>query len=340
MESQTILVTGGAGYIGSHTVVSLLEAGYDCVVIDNLENSSARAIDRIEAITSRRPAFVEADVNDRAALEQVFAHHDISGVIHFAGLKAVGESVSMPRRYYDVNIGSTVSLLEAMENADVRRLVFSSSATVYAADTEPPLTEDAATGATSPYGRTKHMIEQILTDVVAADSSWRIGLLRYFNPVGAHPSGQIGEDPKGIPNNLMPFVMQVAVGKFPELKVFGDDYPTPDGTCIRDYIHVVDLARGHLAALRRLDEIEGLHIWNLGTGRGSSVLEVVEAAGRAVGQPIPYQVVGRRAGDVPVSFASTEKAERELQWRAEHTMDNMCADHWNWQRNNPGGYEG
>lgn len=339
MANQQILVTGGAGYIGSHTVVALLEAGHDCVVVDNLENSSLKAIDGIEAITGRRPEFIRADVADREAMHQVFDDHRFDGVIHFAGLKAVGESVEVPRRYYDVNVGSTLGLIDAMDRADVRRLVFSSSATVYSPDAEAPLEEAAATGAVNPYGRTKHMIEEILTDVAAADDRWSIGLLRYFNPVGAHPSGHIGEDPKGIPNNLMPFVMQVAVGRLKELSVWGADYDTPDGTCIRDYIHVVDLARGHLAALRRLAEIDGPHIWNLGTGQGTSVLEVVAAAGRAVGQPIPHRVADRRPGDMAVTYADTTKAQRELGWHAEYTIDNMCADHWNWQSTHPGGYD-
>lgn len=339
VSQRTILVTGGAGYIGSHTVVALLEAGDRVVVVDDLSNSSELALDGVEAITGNRPTFVEADVSDRAALDAVFAAHDIDGVIHFAGLKAVGESVEQPLRYYRVNLGSTFTLLEAMAAADVHQLVFSSSATVYAADAVSPLQEAAATGPVNPYGRTKFMIEQILTDVAASDERWRIGLLRYFNPVGAHESGRIGEDPKGIPNNLMPFIMQVAIGRREELAVFGDDYETPDGTGVRDYIHVVDLARGHVRALAKLDEEAGVHVWNLGTGRGTSVLEMLAAAEKAVGHEIPHRVVDRRPGDLAVSYADPTKAQAELDWRAERTVDNMCADHWNWQHQNPEGYE-
>ena len=335
---RTILVTGGAGYIGSHTVVALLEAGHQVVVIDNLENSSEGAIDGIESITGVRPTFVEADVRDDAALAKIFGDHPIDGVIHFAGLKAVGESTEQPIRYYRNNLDSTLSLVEAMSDSGVHALVFSSSATVYAPEVEPPFTEGDATEPINPYGRTKRMIEQMLTDLATTDDRWRIGLLRYFNPVGAHSSGSIGEDPIGIPNNLMPFVMQVAVGRREELSVFGGDYDTPDGSAIRDYIHVVDLARGHLAALRRLEEVTGVHIWNLGTGVGTTVLEVVAAAEKAVGHPIPHRIVGRRPGDLAVSFADPTKAQDELGWRAEYTIDNMCVDHWNWQRQHPDGY--
>jgi UDP-glucose 4-epimerase len=337
-QMETILVTGGAGYIGSHTCVALLEAGYDVVVVDDLSNGSEHAVSEAAAIAGRSIAFHRIDVADRAALEEVFAEHPIDGVIHFAGLKAVGESVSEPLRYFRVNLGTTLTLAETMAARGVKCLVFSSSATVYSSDAAVPLHEDAMIGPTNPYGDTKAMIERVLTAVGAADPELAVALLRYFNPVGAHESGRIGEDPAGVPNNLMPFIMQVAVGKFAELSVFGDDYDTPDGTCIRDYIHVVDLARGHVAALRHLAEAPGVHAWNLGTGRGTSVLEMIDAAERAVGHPIPRRVVGRRPGDQPVSYADVSKAERELGWRAERTIDNMCVDHWQWQRTHPDGF--
>ena len=335
---ETILVTGGAGYIGSHTCVALLEAGYDVVVVDDLSNGSEQAVTEAAAIAGRSIEFHRIDVGDRAALDKVFAARPIDGVIHFAGLKAVGESVAEPLRYFRVNLGTTLTLTETMAAHGVKRLVFSSSATVYSPAASVPLHEDAATGPTNPYGETKAMIEQILTSVGAADPEMAVALLRYFNPVGAHESGRIGEDPAGIPNNLMPFVMQVAVGKLAELSVFGDDYDTPDGTCIRDYIHVVDLARGHVAALRRLAEAPGVHTWNLGTGHGTSVFEMIAAVERAVGHPIQRRVVGRRSGDQPVSYADVSRAQRDLGWRAERTIDNMCADHWNWQRTHPDGF--
>ena len=337
-DKKTILVTGGAGYIGSHTCVELLEANFDVVAVDNLVNGSIRALDAVARITGTAPEFYELDVADRSALEDVFAAHSIDGVIHFAGLKAVGESVREPVRYYRVNIGSTLALLEVMAAHAVDTFVFSSSATVYSTTATVPLSEGAPTGPINPYGQTKLMIEQILADAVASDPACRVGLLRYFNPVGAHPSGIMGEDPAGLPNNLMPYVMQVAVGKLDELEVFGDDYDTPDGTGVRDYIHVVDLARGHVAALRRLAEVGGLHTWNLGTGNGISVMEIIAAASRAVGHDIPYRIVGRRSGDTDVSYADATKAAEELNWRAERTIDNMVDDHWNWQRQNPDGY--
>jgi len=335
---ETILVTGGAGYIGSHTCVALLEAGYDVVVVDDLSNGSEHAVIEAAALGGRSIEFRQIDVADRAELDDVFVNRTIDGVIHFAGLKAVGESVADPLRYFRVNLGTTLTLAETMAHHGVKRLVFSSSATVYSPEAAVPLHEDAVTGPTNPYGETKAMIERILTAAVEADPAMAVALLRYFNPVGAHQSGRIGEDPAGIPNNLMPFIMQVAVGKLAELSVFGDDYDTPDGTCIRDYIHVVDLARGHVAALRRLAENRGVHTWNLGTSHGTSVFEMIDAVERAVGQPIPRRVVGRRAGDQPVSFADVSKAERELGWRAERTIDNMCADHWEWQRTHPEGF--
>jgi UDP-glucose 4-epimerase len=337
-QMETILVTGGAGYIGSHTCVALLEAGYDVVVVDDLSNGSEHAVTEAASIADRSITFHRLDVADRDALDKVFAAHPIDGVIHFAGLKAVGESVADPLRYFRVNLDTTLTLAETMSARGVKRLVFSSSATVYSPAASVPLHEDAVTGPTNPYGDTKEMIERILTSAGHADPELAVALLRYFNPVGAHESGRIGEDPAGIPNNLMPFIMQVAVGKLAELSVYGDDYDTPDGTCIRDYIHVVDLARGHVAALRHLAETPGVHTWNLGTGRGTSVFEMIDAVERAVGHPIPRRVVGRRAGDQPVSFADVTKAERDLGWRAERTIDNMCSDHWHWQRTHPDGF--
>jgi UDP-glucose 4-epimerase len=335
---EKILVTGGAGYIGSHTCVELIGAGYDVVVVDDLSNGSSAAVAEAASIAESDIEFHQMDCADQAALASLFDAHRFDGVIHFAGLKAVGESVHDPLRYFSVNLGTTLTLAETMAAAGVTRLVFSSSATVYSPAAAMPLSEESLTGPTNPYGETKAMIEQILTAAGSADPSLAIGLLRYFNPVGAHASGRIGEDPAGIPNNLMPFIMQVAVGKLPELSIYGADYDTPDGTCIRDYIHVVDLARGHVAALRRLATHPGVHTWNLGTGRGTSVYEMLSAAERAVGHDIPHRVVGRRAGDQPVSFADVTKAQRELGWRAERTIDNMCADHWHWQRTHPLGF--
>jgi len=337
-DVETILVTGGAGYIGSHTCVELLAAGYEVVVVDDLSNGSRRAVDEVAAIAGRRVDFVDLDVADGAALDAVFAQRRVDGVIHFAGLKSVGESVADPLRYFRVNLDTTLTLAETMAEHGVRRLVFSSSATVYSPAAPMPLAEDAPVGPTNPYGETKAMIERILGAAAAADPDLAVGLLRYFNPIGAHESGRIGEDPAGVPNNLMPFVMQVAVGKLPELSIYGADYDTPDGTCIRDYIHVVDLARGHVAALRRLAETPGAHTWNLGTGNGTSVNEVVAAAERAVGHPIRRRVVGRRPGDQPVSYADVGRASTELGWRAERTIDDMCADHWRWQRTHPDGF--
>ena len=334
---RTILVTGGAGYIGSHTCVQLLDAGFEVVVVDNLSNSSSIAVDRVRELASGELHFEEVDLRDRAALSSVFDAHAIDGVVHFAGLKAVGESVEIPLAYYDNNVAGTVSLLEVMAEHDIRDLVFSSSCTVYGQPDEVPVTEAAPIGAVSPYGRTKLYIEEMIRDV-AATGGWRALLLRYFNPVGAHPSGRIGEDPDGVPNNLMPFAMQVAIGRRPQLNVFGADYDTPDGTCIRDYIHVVDLADAHLAALRALEQVDGCRAVNVGTGTGSSVLEVVSAAGRAVGEAIPYEIVGRRAGDVPCVYADTTMAGELLGWSSRFDLDDMCRDHWNWQRANPNGY--
>ncbi|MDQ8020541.1 MAG: UDP-glucose 4-epimerase GalE [Moraxellaceae bacterium] len=336
---KRILVTGGAGYIGSHTCLELLNAGFEVVVVDNLCNSKAESLRRVEELTGRKiAAFHRVDIRDRAALREVFAAHAIDAVIHFAALKAVGESVAQPLRYYENNIAGTVALTETMAEAGVKAIVFSSSATVYGDPASVPIREDFPTGPTNPYGRTKWMTEFVLSDLAVADKDWRVALLRYFNPVGAHPSGRIGEDPNGIPNNLMPFVSQVAVGKRSRLSVFGGDYATPDGTGVRDYIHVVDLAKGHVAALRRLAERSGVLTVNLGTGRGYSVLEVVKAFETASGRPVPYDIVARRPGDVAQCYAEPTLAEQELGWRAGLDLDAMCRDAWNWQNQNPAGY--
>ena len=335
------LVTGGAGYIGSHTCVELLAAGQEVVIIDDLSNSSAVAVRRIEELGGRALAgFVEADVRDRAALARVFADHRITAVIHFAAKKAVGESVAQPLAYYDNNLQGLLSVLQAMAGADCRRMVFSSSATVYGDPATVPIREDFPTSATNPYGWTKWMGEQILRDLAASDARWNIILLRYFNPVGAHASGRIGEDPDGVPNNLMPYVSQVAVGRLPRLRVFGGDYPTPDGTGVRDYIHVVDLALGHLRALECIEALGGVTTLNLGTGRGYSVLEIVRAFERASGRSVPYDVVARRSGDVAACWADPARAQAVLGWRAERGLDAMCADAWRWQQSNPLGYRG
>lgn len=335
------LVTGGAGYIGSHTCVELLAAGRDVVVIDDLSNSSPEALRRIEELGGRPLAgFVEADVRDRRALEGIFAAHEVEAVIHFAARKAVGESVAQPLAYYDNNLQGLLSVLQAMDAADCRRMVFSSSATVYGDPASVPIREDFPTTATNPYGWTKLMGEQILRDLANADGRWNVVLLRYFNPVGAHSSGRIGEDPDGLPNNLMPFVSQVAVGRLERLRVFGDDYPTPDGTGVRDYIHVVDLALGHLRALERIDTLAGVTTLNLGTGRGYSVLEMVRAFELACGRPVPYDVVARRPGDIAACWADPARAQAMLGWKAERGLAAMCEDAWRWQRMNPLGYRG
>ena len=333
-----ILVTGGAGYIGSHTCVELLDAGHDVVVVDNLSNSKETAIERVREITGRPLALVKADLRDRPALDALFREYSFDAVIHFAGLKAVGESTQIPLDYYDNNIGGTLTLCQAMADAGVKALVFSSSATVYGDPASVPIREDFPVSATNPYGRTKLFIEEILRDLHRADGEWDIVLLRYFNPVGAHASGRIGEDPNGMPNNLMPFVAQVAIGKRPELSVFGGDYDTPDGTGVRDYIHVVDLARGHLAALRRLADRPGVVTYNLGTGRGYSVLEMVRAFEQASGRPVPYRVVARRPGDIATCYADPALARAELGWQAELGIDAMVRDGWRWQSDNPDGY--
>lgn len=336
---DTLLLTGATGYIASHTWVALLEAGYDVVGIDNLCNSKRVVVDRIAAITGRTPRFVEGDVRDRALLDRVFSRHAIRGVIHFAALKAVGESVARPLSYYDNNINGLLSLCDAMRAAQVRELVFSSSATVYGNSHAVPIREDFPLSATNPYGQTKLIGEQILRDLERAEPDWRIAYLRYFNPVGAHESGLIGEDPGGVPNNLMPYVAQVAGGRRDKLMVFGGDYPTADGTGVRDYIHVCDLADGHLAALRYLHERRRSLTVNLGTGRGYSVLEVVRAYQRASGRPIPYQIVARRAGDIAQCFADPALAHQTLGWRARHDLDRMCQDSWRWQSMNPMGFQ-
>ncbi|HUQ40590.1 MAG TPA: UDP-glucose 4-epimerase GalE [Acidimicrobiales bacterium] len=338
-DQGTVLVTGGAGYIGSHTCVALLQAGWAVVVLDNLSNSSPVAVERVRALAGGDLTFTEGDIRDRATLDRVFAERPIDAVVHFAGLKAVGESVEHPLRYFSHNVVGSVHLLEAMQSAGVRDLVFSSSCTVYGQPDTVPVTEDAPLSAASPYGRTKLFIEDMLRDIAASEPGWRVLLLRYFNPVGAHPSGTIGEDPADIPNNLMPFVMQVAVGRRDHLVVFGDDYPTPDGTCVRDYIHVEDLAAGHLAALEAVDRVEGCQAVNLGTGVGSSVLDVVRSASAAVGRDIPSVIGPRRAGDVAATWAEASLARSLLGWEATRTLADMCADHWRWQSQNPVGYE-
>jgi UDP-glucose 4-epimerase len=334
-----LLVTGGAGYIGSHTCIELIRAGHEPIVVDNLSNSKHEALRRIERITGRRLQFYQADIRDQAAMRSVFAKHSLEAVVHFAGLKAVGESVEKPLLYYDNNVSGTVSLCQVMSDAGVKRIVFSSSATVYGDPHAVPIREDFPVGATTnPYGRSKFMIEEILRDLYVSDQDWRIGLLRYFNPVGAHESGLIGEDPNGIPSNLMPYIAQVAVGRRPYLNVFGDNYGTPDGTGVRDYIHVVDLAMGHVAALRYLERDEGVLTVNLGTGRGYSVLEMVKAFSKACGKDIPYKIAPPRAGDVACCYADPGLALERLGWRAERGIEAMCADTWRWQSMNPEGF--
>ncbi len=337
--TDKILVTGGAGYIGSHTTLALLEAGFEVVVLDNLCNSSAESLRRVEQICGKAPLFVQGDIRDRALLDELFAAHSITAVLHFAGLKAVGESVRKPLDYYANNVAGSVNLCQAMAAAGVFRLVFSSSATVYGEPTQMPIGEDLPTGVpTNPYGRSKLMVEELLQDLAASDPRWSIALLRYFNPVGAHASGLIGEDPNGIPNNLLPYISQVAIGSLKQLSVFGDDYPTADGTGVRDYIHVLDLADGHLKALRAIGRQAGVNIWNLGTGTGYSVLQMIRAFEQASGQPVPYQVVERRPGDIAECWADPTKAARELGWKAERGLPQMMADTWRWQLANPQGY--
>ena len=336
---MNILVTGGAGYIGSHTIIELIKNNHKVIVADNLSNSSRESIARVEKITNSQIPFYKIDVRDKKALEEIFLNNQIDAVIHFAGLKAVGESVAKPLEYYENNIDSTLVLLKTMQKFSVKKLIFSSSATVYGTPSELPLTEASRVGVgiTNPYGKTKFMIEQILRDLSVADSSFEITALRYFNPIGAHDSGLIGEDPNGIPNNLLPYVSQVAIGKLEKVNVFGDDYNTPDGTGVRDYIHVVDLARGHVAALEHMKS--GFSTYNLGTGVGVSVLELISAFSKACGKDIPYQITDRRAGDIASCYASSQKAEQELSWKAEKTIDDACADSWHWQSQNPNGYK-
>jgi UDP-glucose 4-epimerase len=334
----TILVTGGAGFIGSHTCVELLDGGYEVVVVDNLVNSRAESVARVERITGKKVTFYQDDARDKAALSRIFDAHDITGAIHFAALKAVGESVAMPIEYYSNNIGSLLTVLDVMRERNVRNFVFSSSATVYGVPKSVPIDESFPLSATNPYGQSKLIAEQILRDLEISDASWRIATLRYFNPVGAHESGLIGEDPAGVPNNLMPYVAQVAVGKLERLRVFGSDYDTHDGTGVRDYIHVVDLARGHIAAIDALKSLDRSFVVNLGTGHGYSVLDVVKAFEAASGKPVPYELVPRRPGDVAACYADPAAAADLIGWRAEHGIERMCADHWRWQSQNPRGF--
>jgi len=339
MDTQRILVTGGAGYIGSHCVVELLAHGHDVAVIDNLSNSSARSLERVSEIAGRSVPLFRSDLLDTVAVRELLVTRPFDAVIHFAGLKAVGESLEQPLRYYHNNVSGTISLLEAMQAVGLKRLVFSSSCTVYGTPEQLPITEEMARNGENPYARTKMMIEDILGSLAESDPEWRIANLRYFNPVGAHQSGVIGEDPRGRPNNLMPFLMQVAAGRYDHLRVFGNDYPTPDGTCIRDYVHVCDLATAHLAALEALESIDGFDAFNLGTGTGHSVLDVIRAAEQAVGRPIPYEIAPRRQGDAAASYANPAKAERQLGWAATRQLPEMCGDHWRWQRDHPHGYD-
>lgn len=337
---MTVLVTGGAGYIGSHTCIELINAGHSVLVLDNLCNASRRSLERVEAIVGQSVPFIEGDIRDAVLLDQLFREQTIDSVVHFAGLKAVGESTEIPLDYYENNVWGTINLLQVMRRHGVKKLVFSSSATVYGDPASVPIHEDFPLSATNPYGRSKLMIEDMLRDLALSDSDWQVALLRYFNPVGAHPSGTIGEDPNGIPNNLMPFIAQVAIGKRPELAVFGDDYDTPDGTGVRDYIHVVDLAVGHVKAIEKLEQKPGCVAYNLGTGKGYSVLEMVRAFEKASGKPVPYKVVARRPGDIAQCYADPAFAERELGWRAEKGLEEMMVDAWRWQSGNPEGYGG
>ncbi|NPA74227.1 MAG: UDP-glucose 4-epimerase GalE [Epsilonproteobacteria bacterium] len=335
---MVILVTGGAGYIGSHTIVLLLQAGYEVVVVDNFSNSSAKSIERVEKITGKEVKVFDVDIRDKKSLREIFDMYDIDAVIHFAGLKAVGESVEKPLEYYDNNVGGTISLCKVMSEKGCKKIVFSSSATVYGDPKSVPIKEDFPLSATNPYGRSKLFIEEILRDLYISDNSWKIVLLRYFNPVGAHESGLIGEDPSGIPNNLMPFISQVAVGKREYLNIFGGDYPTADGTGVRDYIHVMDLAEGHLKALERIDTFDKVETINLGTGRGYSVLDMVKAFKKASSRKIAYKITDRRAGDIAVCYADPSKAKELLDWEAKFGIEKMCEDSWRWQSKNPNGY--
>ena len=336
---MNVLVTGGAGYIGSHTCIELLESGYGVIVIDNLCNSNPKSLDRVKSLTGKEVKFYEGDVRDEALLRKIFAENEIGCCIHFAGLKAVGESVAMPWKYYDNNLNSTLVLTKVMEDVGMKNIIFSSSATVYSGDNVMPLREDSKTGnCTNPYGWTKYMTEQILSGMATADKEWGIVLLRYFNPIGAHASGLIGEDPRGIPNNLMPYISQVAIGRREFLRVYGNDYDTPDGTGVRDYIHVVDLAKGHVAAVKYLEAHNGCEVFNLGTGCGYSVLDMVNAFQKVNGVPVPYKIVDRRPGDLAVCYAEPTKSAEVLGWKAQHGLEDMVRDAWNWQSKNPQGY--
>ena len=336
---KKVLVTGGAGYIGSHTVVTLMERGYHAIIVDNLDNSNAEVLNRINSIVGTKPDFIEGDVRDADVLDRVFSSCEIDGVIHFAGLKAVGESVEKPMRYYSNNVEGSISLLKAMDRHDCRKLVFSSSSTVYGDPVRVPITEDFPLSATNPYGQSKLMIETILRDLANANSQWQFTLLRYFNPVGAHASGLIGEDPNGIPNNLMPYIAQVAVGRLNKLNVFGDDYPTEDGTGVRDYIHVMDLADAHMQALLHFKPDHGCRAYNIGTGNGYSVLQMLQAFEKASGKDVPYSIEARRSGDIAESYANCELSKQEIDWVARRDLDQIMKDQWNWQSNNPNGYK-
>ena len=337
---MAILVTGGAGFIGSHTCVELLDAGYDVVVYDNLYNASEKSLERVKELTGKEVTFVKGDILDPVMLEKVFTENKIESVIHFAGLKAVGESVAKPWEYYNNNIAGTLTLVDAMRKHGCKNIIFSSSATVYGDPAEIPITENCPKGqCTNPYGWTKSMLEQILSDIQKADNEWNVILLRYFNPIGAHPSGRMGENPNGIPNNLMPYITQVAVGKLKELGVFGNDYDTPDGTGVRDYIHVVDLAKGHVKAVKKQEDNSGLSIYNLGTGKGYSVLDIVKNFEAATGIKIPYSIKPRRAGDVATCYSDATKAKKELGWEAKYNLEDRCRDEWNWMVKNPNGYQ-
>ena len=337
--SNYVLVTGGAGYIGSHSVLALMEAGYDPIVLDNFSNSSKESISGIKRIYGKGPVVIEGNTGDSSLLMDIFSSYEVNSVLHFSGLKSVEESMADPLKYYTENVGSSLSLLRTMQEASIQTIIFSSSATVYDPESQVPYTENSPTNPINPYGHTKLCVEQILHGLASSNPKWKVGILRYFNPVGAHPSGHIGEDPKQKPSNIMPLIMQTAVGRMEKLLIYGDDYDTPDGTCIRDYIHVLDLARGHLSALTYLERHQGLHIWNLGTGAGTSVKELIDKAREVTGADIKTEITLRRLGDSPEAVADPKKAKSELSWHPEYSIGNMCADHWNWQRQNPDGYQ-
>ena len=337
--SNYVLVTGGAGYIGSHSVLALMEAGYDPIVLDNFSNSSKESISGIKRIYGSGPVVIEGNTGNSSLLMDIFSSYEVNSVLHFSGLKSVEESMADPLKYYTENVGSSLSLLRTMQEASIQTIIFSSSATVYDPESQVPYTENSPTNPINPYGHTKLCVEQILHGLASSNPKWKVGILRYFNPVGAHPSGHIGEDPKQKPNNIMPLIMQTAVGRMEKLLIYGDDYDTPDGTCIRDYIHVLDLARGHLSALAYLERHQGLHIWNLGTGAGTSVKELIDKAREVTGADIKTEITLRRLGDSPEAVADPKKAKSELSWHPEYSIGNMCADHWNWQRQNPDGYQ-